>query len=164
MKRIILSAVVAVIISGAVFARGSMEGNGQQSGTEEVSLTGTVVEYDGQPVLETSEGRLSISARGFARTEADIPWGETVEVSGSLKDPNTEDCDGDRDIVGHLFVERAVVDGTEYSFAAGQSNGKGRNSGRQGNRGNQGNGGSQGDGNRSAENGRTPGYGRQANS
>ncbi len=138
MKRIILVTAVLVLASGAVFARGSMESdfgpeNGQRNGTgrnagieqEVAGLTGTLLEKDGWVVRETADGTYSISARGYMRNPLDLPFGETVTVSGTMVDSEdcpVEDCEIEAD--GHIFVESASGSSGTFSFDAGRSGGR----------------------------------------
>ncbi|MCK5736402.1 MAG: hypothetical protein KAH21_07985, partial [Spirochaetaceae bacterium] len=114
MKRIITVTMVMVLIGSAAFARGTNENdsaNGSRRGMEmeSVELSGTVVEIDGQVVLETSDGTYALNAPGFNRAGVEIPYGETIEVRGSEAE-------------GRIFVESAVVNGEELSFSNGRGN------------------------------------------
>ncbi len=125
MKRIITVMVVMALVGGAAFARGSNEnansngrgmGNGNTNG-EQVAISGTVEELNGQVVLRTADGIYSLSAPGFSRAGIDVPYGETIEVQGS-KAEALADCDIEAE--GHIFVSAAEVNGEELSFSNGQ--------------------------------------------
>ena len=141
MKRIVTVMIVMALFGGAAFARGNTEydnssrqGMGAQSvpaAVEEVSVSGTVEEIDGQVVLNTAEGIYSLSAPGFYRAGVEIPFGETIEVRGSETE-TLADCDIEAD--GHIFVETAMVNGEELSFSNGRNSARGQQSMGQGSR------------------------------
>lgn len=144
MKRIMVLVIVAVAVSTTVFARGGMEtGNGdgnRQVGNgsgDVVTLSGSVIEKDGHVFLETQDGTVSLSAPGFPRAGVEVPYGETIEVTGTYKDCNDADCDAEAE--GHLFVDAAVSESGSYTFENGRGNtGGNSNSGRTGRRSNSG--------------------------
>lgn len=130
MKKVIVILMITALAAGAAFARGNSEdnngnrqGSGLRSDAETVVISGTVEELDGQVVLRSAGKLYSMSAPGFYREGVDIPFGETVEVTGSLIDETCGDCDISAD--GHLFVASAVFAGGEFNFETGR-NGAGR--------------------------------------
>ncbi len=132
MKRIITIMVVTALVAGAAFARGnSEESNGNRQGTgmrysgETITLIGTVEDIDGQVVINSGSEVYSLSAPGFYRAGIELPFGETVEVKGTVMDSLGDNCDIDAD--GHVFVETAAAGGEEYTFQTGRSGGNGQN-------------------------------------
>jgi hypothetical protein len=131
MKRIITIMVVTALVAGAAFARGnSEESNGNRQGTgmrysgETITIIGTVEDLDGQVVLNSGSEVYSLSAPGFYRADIELPFGETVEVRGTVMDGLGDSCDIDVD--GHIFVETAAAGGEKYTFQTGRSGGKGQ--------------------------------------
>jgi hypothetical protein len=130
MKRIITVMMVITLVGGAAFARGTgdytngrPQGMGVQSGTtagEDVTITGTVEDIDGQVVLKTEDATYSLSAPGFYRAGVEVPFGETIEVQGR-KTEALADCDYDAE--GHIFVGSARVNGEEVTFSNGRDSG-----------------------------------------
>ncbi len=126
MKRIITIMMVMALVGGAAFARGNTEeansnrqGYRLQDSGETVALTGIVEEMDGHVVLNSNGSLYSLSAPGFYRAGVEIPYGETIEVRGTV---NTEPCDDcDLDAAGHIFVKNAMVNGEELAFANGRN-------------------------------------------
>ena len=141
MKRIITIRVVMALDGGAAVARGNNEeangnrqGFGMQDAGATVTYTGTVEEIDGHVVLNSNGTLYSLSAPGFTRAGVEVPYGETIEVKGTM---NTEPCDDcDLDAAGHIFVRNATVNGEELAFANGRSD----NDDKRGNAGQDGNG------------------------
>lgn len=151
MKRMYLAVIVMTMAGSAVFARGSMEsdpragfddrkgpgnnGNAITAGEVE-ALTGTILEQDGKVVLDTAEGRYTLSVSGFRRNPVEIPFGETVTVSGTAVACDGADCpeEGcDIDAAGHIFVSSAESGSERYDFnnesgrgGRNQNNGNGR--------------------------------------
>lgn len=125
MKRIITIMMVMALVGGAAFARGNSEeangnrqGFGMQDSGATVTYTGTVEEMDGHIVLNSNGTLYSLSAPGFFRAGVEIPYGETIEVRGTI---NTEPCDDcDLDAAGHIFVRNATVNGEELAFNNGR--------------------------------------------
>ncbi len=125
MKRIITIMMVMALVGGAAFARGNTEeansnrqGYRLQDSGETVALTGIVEEMDGHVVLNSNGSLYSLSAPGFYRAGVEIPYGETIEVRGTV---NTEPCDDcDLDAAGHIFVKNAMVNGEELAFDNGR--------------------------------------------
>ena len=126
MKRIITIMMIMALVGGAAFARGNNEeangnrqGFGMQDADATVTYTGTVEEIDGHVVLNSNGKLYSLSAPGFFRAGVEVPYGETIEVKGTM---NTEPCDDcDLDAAGHIFVRNATVNGEELAFANGRS-------------------------------------------
>ncbi len=122
MKRIALGFTM-VVAAAAVFASGAPETDDWNRGpyrmgeTAEVSMTGTYTEDETGAYLRTSDGVYSLSAPGYRRQDVDLESGETIAVEGLLID-----CTGEcvRDADGHLMVERATIDGTEYEVSRGR--------------------------------------------
>ena len=122
MKRIALGFTM-VVAAAAVFASGAPEtddwnrGSSRMGEAAEVSMTGTYTEDETGAYLETSDGVYSLSAPGYRRQDVDLESGERIAVEGLLTD-----CTGEcvRDADGHLMVERATIDGTEYELSRGR--------------------------------------------
>lgn len=138
MKKITMVILITVIAAAAVFAGGNSENRkaapgagagqgplmeGAAGGTEEVTLTGTLVENDGVLALSAGEALYSLGGRGTQYYIDSFKAGDVVEVTGLLFIGDCdEDCDCDSD--GHIFMERVIKDGQEYTFAGGGGYGR----------------------------------------
>jgi len=130
MKKILV-VFTLVMMSALVFAAGTQEGPDNKDGrgfyrgdvesSEAVTMKGVlVIAEDDHHYLDVNGKMYSLSARGGRDINSTEYVGKTVEVSGFLAEAG-EDCDCDSD--GHIFLEKAVVDGQELEL----DNGSGRN-------------------------------------
>ncbi len=142
MKKISIVLIIMILAASAVFAGGNSEkrqaatGSGQGQGpvlqaaesgtTEEVTLSGTLVMKDGFLVLSVDDALYSLGGRGTRLYIDEFEAGDVIEVQGILVTDCRDDCD--RDLDGHIFMEKVTRNGEEFTFEppAGGSRGNGR--------------------------------------
>ena len=150
MKKISLILVILMVVGATLFAGGNSEKQQTEPGsvrgqgpvlqgasdgeTEEVTITGTLVMKDGFLVLSVGNDLYSLGGAGTRFYMDDFEEGDVLEIEGLLM----ADCEGDcdRELDGHIFMERVVKDGEEYAFSPGKGEKGGRSSGRRSGRGN----------------------------